>query len=156
MRLIDEGGRQLGVFPTPEALSIARRRELDLVEVASQANPPVCRLMNYGKYLYERAKRDRKARRAQKAGEIKEVRLGPKTSEHDRAILKRRMETFLKEGCKVRVRVRFRGREMAYTEIGRGILEKLVAEMKDQAAVEMAPQMEGRSMVMILSPIGGR
>ena len=156
MRLIDEDGRQLGILATREALAIAQGRGLDLVEVAPQANPPVCRLMDYGKYLYERAKRERKARRAQKSTEMKEVRLRPKTSDHDRARLMRRARTFLQDGFRVRVRVRFRGREMAYPDIGRRVLEGMAEEVQELATVELRPKMEGRSIIMILSPIADK
>ena len=129
MRLIDEDGGQLGILAAREALAIARERELDLVEVAPQAKPPVCRLMDYGKVQYERAKRERKARRSQKSTEIKEVRLRPKTSEHDRAVLMKRLRSFLQDGSKVRVRVRFRGREMAHPNIARKVLERMAEEV---------------------------
>jgi len=112
--------------------------------------------MDYGKYLYERAKRERKARRAQKSTEMKEVRLRPKTSDHDRARLMRRARTFLQDGFRVRVRVRFRGREMAYPDIGRRVLEGMAEEVQELATVELRPKMEGRSIIMILSPIADK
>ena len=142
----------IGVVPIQEALSMARQRGLDLVEVSPNADPPVCRMMDYGKFLYEKAKRERKARKAQKTIDVKEIRLRPKTGEHDLSFKARDAERFLKEGHKVKVRVRFRGREITYPEIGRDVLQEFADRLSSVAAIESAPQMEGRSMLMILSP----
>ncbi|HIC94090.1 MAG TPA: translation initiation factor IF-3 [Anaerolineae bacterium] len=152
VRLIDENGQQMGIVPLREALSVAQERGLDLVEVAPNADPPVCRIMDYGKYLYERAKRERKARKTRKAAEIKEIRLRPKTGEHDVAFKIRDARRFLDDGCKVRVRVRFRGREITYPELGLKMLERIAGELEDIASIEQEPRMEGRSMVMLLTP----
>ena len=151
--MIDESGKQMGIFPLEEALRVARRRDLDLVEVAPHATPPVCRLLDYGKYIYELAKRERKARRSQRATEIKEIRLRPKTDDRDVEIKVKRIRQFIKEGFKVKVRVRFRGREITYPEIGQGLLERIAADLEDVAIVEQMPRMDGRSMLMILSPL---
>jgi translation initiation factor IF-3 len=138
-------------MPLRDALEATRARDLDLVEVAPNADPPVCRMMDYGKYLYEQAKKERKARKAQKT-EVKEVRLRPKTGEHDVAFKVRDARRFLNGGCKVKVRVRFRGREITYPEIGREMLDRIAEELGDVSEVEQRPRMEGRSMLMILSP----
>jgi len=151
IRLIDESGKQVGVVPLSQALAIARERDLDLVEVAPQAVPPVCRLMDYGKYIYERTKREKEARKSQRV-EIKEIRLRPKTGHHDRDLKVKRIRDFLTKGCKVKVRVLFRGREWSHSEIGREILLGLAEELKDMASVEHQPKIDGRSMLMILSP----
>lgn len=150
VRLIDESGKQVGVVPLSQALAIARERDLDLVEVAPQAAPPVCRLMNYGKYIYERAKREKEARKTQRV-EIKEIRLRPKTGDHDKNLKVRRIRDFLAKGHKVKVRVLFRGRERSHPEIGKEILERLAEELGDVSNVEHHPKMDGRSMLMILS-----
>lgn len=151
VRLIDESGTQVGVVPLSQALAIARERDLDVVEVAPQAVPPVCRLMDYGKYIYERAKREKEARKAQRV-EIKEIRLRPKTGHHDRNLKVKRIRDFLTKGHKVKVRVLFRGRERSHPEIGRDMLQRLAEELQDMASVEHHPRMDGRSMLMILSP----
>jgi len=154
VRLIGEDGDQLGIFPLKEALAIAREHNLDLVEVAPQAEPPVCRLLDYGKYAYEKSRRAREAKKASKPVEIKEIRLRPKTGEHDINFKVNRMRGFLKEGFKVRVRVLFRGREITYPEIAHQMLVKIAASLKDVAVVENEPRMEGRSMFMVLAPAG--
>jgi translation initiation factor IF-3 len=151
VRLIDDNGQQVGIVPLRDALEAAQARDLDLVEVAPNADPPVCRMMDYGKYLYEQAKKEKKARKAQKT-EIKEVRLRPKTGQHDVAFKVRDARRFLNSGCKVKVRVRFRGREITYPEIGREILDRIAEELGDISDIEQRPRMEGRSMLMILSP----
>ncbi len=138
-------------MPIRDALDAARASGFDLVEVAPNADPVVCRLMDYGKFRYEQAKRERKARKAQKT-EVKEIRLRPKTGEHDVAFKVRDARRFLNDGCKVKVRVRFRGREITYPEIGREMLSRIAEELGDISEVEQRPRMEGRSMLMILSP----
>jgi translation initiation factor IF-3 len=122
------------------------------VEVAPQASPPVCRLLNYGKFLYERAKKDREARRAQKQTEVKEIRLRPKTGEHDIDYKMRDARRFLTKGSKVRIRIRFRGREITHPELGKDILDRVAVELKDVAVVEQEGHMEGPTMLMILAP----
>lgn len=152
MRVIGEDGRQLGVMTRAEALSLARQSNVDLVEVAPQAKPPVCRLMDFGKFQYERAKREREARRAQKVIDVKEIRLRPKTGEHDIGVGLRRARRFLEEGSKVKVRVRFRGREITHPEVAKELLDRVAADLGDVAEVEKLPGLEGRSLLMILGP----
>lgn len=127
---------------------------MDLVEVAPNANPPVCRLMDYGKFIYERNRREREARKAQKQIEIKEIRLRPKIAEHDVVVKTNQARAFLAEGAKVRVRVRFRGREITHQEIAQKLLEKVAETMQDVAIVEQQPLMEGNTMLMVLAPLG--
>jgi translation initiation factor IF-3 len=154
VRLIGENGDQLGVFPLREALDIAKGHNLDLVEVAPQADPPVCRLLDFGKYSYERARKAREARKSQKPVEVKEIRFRPKTGEHDVNFKVNRMRGFLKDGYKVKVRVLFRGREITHPEIAQEMLSKIASGLNDIAVVELYPRMEGRSMFMILAPAG--
>jgi translation initiation factor IF-3 len=137
----------------PEALRIAQDRGLDLVEVAPNANPPVCRMLEYGKFLYEKSKREREARKAQKSTEVKEIRLRPKTGEHDIAFKMRDIRRFLNAGAKVKVRVAFRGREITHSEVGRAQLDRIAEELSDVATIEQRPRLEGRSLLMILSPV---
>ena len=138
-------------MPFRDALEAAQARDLDLVEVAPNATPPVCRLMDYGKFLYEQAKKEKKSRKAQKT-EVKEIRLRPKTGQHDVAFKVRDARRFLNDGLKVKVRVRFRGREITYPEIGREMLKRIAQELEDVSTIEQSPRMEGRSLLMILSP----
>lgn len=152
VRLIDETGKQLGILPTREALQMGEERDLDLVEVAPNATPPVCRLMDYGKFMYERSRREREARKAQKQVDIKEIRLRPKTAEHDVMVKTKRAREFIGEGARVRVRVRFRGREITHREIATQLLERIAEQMSDVAVVEQRPAMEGRTMLMVLAP----
>ncbi|MFQ6014569.1 MAG: translation initiation factor IF-3 [Anaerolineae bacterium] len=152
VRLVDQSGKQLGIFPIEEALEIAQQSNLDLVEVAPHASPPVCRLLDYGKYLYERAKRQREARKAQKSTEIKEIRLRPKTGKHDLELKIKRVRAFLADGSKVKVRVLFRGREITHPEIGQQLLKKVATDLEDVATIEQAPRLEGRTMFMLLAP----
>jgi translation initiation factor IF-3 len=141
----------VGIVPLQEALEISQARELDLVEVAPEATPPVCRIMDFGKYMYTLAKREKKAKKAQRA-EVKEIRLGPKTGDHDMAFKIRDARRFLNDGCKVKVRVRFRGREITYPEIGQEMLNRIAQELKDISNIEQEPHMESDSLLMILSP----
>jgi translation initiation factor IF-3 len=152
VRVIDENGVQLGIMPPAEALKLAVARELDLVEVAPGAQPPVCRLMNFGKYQYEQTKRERQARRAQKQIEVKEVRLRPKTGDHDTEVRMRQARRFLEDGNKVKVRVRFRGREIYHPELATEILAEFAERLADVGQVEQQANMEGPSMLMILAP----
>ena len=152
MRVIDEIGTQLGIMDVQVALQTAEEKDLDLVEVAPNANPPVCRFMDYGKYLYEKQKRERESRRAQKQIEIKEVRLRPKTGEHDIQVVLTKTRKFLKDGAKVRVRIRFRGREIVHRDIALDLMKRVTEELTDEAVVESRPGFEGRSMVMLLAP----
>lgn len=135
-----------------EALSIANQRELDLVEVAPNANPPVCRLMDYGKYLYERQKRERESRKAQKQVDVKEVRLSPKIDEHDVQVVLNKIRKFAKDGDKIRVRIRFRGREIHHPEVAQELLQRVASEVSEITSVEAMPTLDGRSMIMVLAP----
>lgn len=152
MRVIDETGQQLGVMSVREALEIAHARGLDLVEVAPNAEPPVCRILDFGKFMYERAKKEKEARRAQKQIEVKEVRMRPKTGEHDIEYKVRDARRFLTAGNKVKVRVRFRGREITHPEVARELLERVAAQLADVGVVEQHPAPEGNSLLMVLAP----
>ena len=152
VRLIDDEGNQLGILSIQEALQLAFERNLDLVEVAPNAVPPVCRLLDYGKYQYEKQKKDREARKAQKIIEIKEIRLRPRTGEHDLDTKVRQAVSFLEEGSKVKVAVRFRGREITHPEIAREQLAEFEEKVGSAAIVELQPLMEGRNLFMLLSP----
>ncbi len=125
---------------------------MDLVEVAPNANPPVCKVMDFGKFQYERAKKEREARKLQKTIEVKEIRLRPKTDDHHRSFKVRDARRWLEEGMKVKVRIRFRGREITYPEIARDMLREVAEELDDIAVVEQSPNMEGRTMLMVLAP----
>ena len=152
VRLIDEEGNQLGVVPVKEALAMARERNLDLVKIAPQAKPPVCKILNYGKYRFEQIKREKEAKKKQKVIDIKDVRLSPNIEEHDLQTKQKNAVKFLKNGDKVKVSVRFRGRELSRTEIGREVLDDFTKGIAEVGDVEKPPKMEGRSMVMFLMP----
>ena len=152
VRVIDKTGEQLGILAIREALAIASQKQLDLVEVAPNADPPVCRLMDYGKYLYDKQKREREARKAQKQIEVKELRLRPKTDEHDIQVIVKKIRKFTEEGAKTRVRIRFRGREMQHSDVGRDLLERVAKDVADVTVVESMPLLDGTSMVMVLAP----
>jgi translation initiation factor IF-3 len=151
VRLIDEDGTQLGVVPTMQALEMARQRDLDLVEVAANAMPPVCKLLDYGRAKYEQTKKEREAKKHQHAVELKELRLRPGTDDHDVDVRARSARRFIEEGHKVRLLVRFRGREAAHPEIARGQIDRIVKALQDIAIVEQGPMMEGRAMFAVLS-----
>ncbi|MCC6674567.1 MAG: translation initiation factor IF-3 [Thermomicrobiales bacterium] len=153
VRLVDENGQQVGVVPTAHALEMARDRGLDLVEVAPNAIPPVCRLMDYGKYRYEQSRKERESRKHQTTVELKEVRIRPKIDDHDLETKGRHAAKFLDAGDKVKVSVLFRGREMAHPEIGRGLLDQLIELLRSHGSVEQMPKIEGRTMTMILAPL---
>jgi translation initiation factor IF-3 len=152
VRLIDEEGQHVGIVPIEDALAAARRAELDLVEISPGAEPPVVRVMDHGKFLYERAKKAREARKAQKQIEVKEIRLRPKTTDHHRSFKVRDARRWLEEGMKVKVRIRFRGREITYPEIALETLNEVAAELSDVGMVEQEPNMDGRTMLMVLAP----
>jgi translation initiation factor IF-3 len=155
VRVIDEDGQMIGVMPGVQALALARERNLDLVEVSPMAVPPVCKLMDYGRFKYEQAKRESEARKHQKTVELKEIRMRPRTDEHDLGVKVRKIEQILGEGDRVKVSVVFRGREMAHPELGRVVLEKVVAALKGVAALDRPPLQEGRSISMMLSRAPG-
>ncbi|MBK8046805.1 MAG: translation initiation factor IF-3 [Anaerolineales bacterium] len=154
VRVIDSSGQQLGILSIRDALQIATDKQLDLVEVAPNANPPVCRLMDYGKYLFEKQKRERESRKAQKQIEVKEVRLRPKTDDRDVQVVVNKIKKFSADGAKVRVRIRFRGREMQHPEVARTLLERVARDVADVTVVESMPLLDGSSMIMILAPAG--
>jgi len=150
IRVIDDTGEQLGIMAPAQALAVARQKGLDLVEISASATPPVCRIMDFGKYQYQEQKRARQAKRHQRIIEVKEIKFRPKVDHHDYDFKKKHIERFLAEGDKVKATIFFRGREMAHPEIGRRILERLVEELADVAVAETIPRMEGNSMHTIL------
>jgi translation initiation factor IF-3 len=152
VRVIDEEGKQLGIMAPFEALKTARSQGLDLVEVAPTANPPVCRIINYGKYLYQLSKRQHEARKHQKSIELKEVKFRPRTSAHDFEVKRNRILGFLQEGDKVKATIMFRGREMAHRELGMRMIERLIQETSEVAQVETRPRQEGPNLTTILAP----
>lgn len=152
VRLIDENNEQKGVVDVREALAMAKERGLDLIEVSPTAQPPVCRIMDYGKYKYDQAKRDKESHKKQKGGDVKGVWLRPGTDDHDLNFKVKNALKFLQEGDKVKVTVRFRSREITHPEFARKLLDKVVEAAGDIAAVEKPPAMEGRTMTMILAP----
>lgn len=152
VRLIDENGGQLGIVTSKEALDLAHEKDLDLVKIAPQANPPVCKIMNYSKYRFDQNKREKEARKKQKTMEVKEVRMTPNTEEHDLNTKVQSAVKFLKHGDKVKVSVRFRGRELSRTEVGKVVLNQFAERISEFGDIDKAPKMEGRSMVMFVSP----
>ena len=152
VRVIDAEGSNLGVLQTVEAVRLAQEAELDLVEVAPNAEPPVARIMDFGKFVYEQSKKEREARKAQKQIEIKEIQLRPKTNEHHTQFKVKNARGWLEDGNKVKVRIRFRGREITYPEVAMEQLQEIVDELTDVAVVEQAPQLDGRTMLMVLAP----
>jgi translation initiation factor IF-3 len=149
--VIDDAGEQLGIMPPQQALALARSKGLDLVEVAATAVPPVCRIMDFGKYQYQEQKRTREARKHQTVIAVKEIKFRPKVDEHDYLFKKKHIERFLEDGDKVKATIFFRGREMAHPEIGRRILERLLQELADTAVTENFPRQEGNTMHVILA-----
>jgi len=145
-------GEQIGVLPVEEALDMAREQGYDLVEVAPKASPPVCRIMDYGKYKYEQSKRAKEAKKHQHTIHVKEMKFRPKTEDHDYQFKLKHVRKFLGEGNKAKMTVRFRGREMAHIDRGRKMLERLAQDTQDIAVVELPPKMEGRTMVLVLCP----
>jgi translation initiation factor IF-3 len=152
VRLIDQEGEQLGIKSLREALQIAAEKNLDLVNVAPTAKPPVCRIMDYGKFRYEQSKKEKEARKNQKVISIKEIRMTTNIDEHDYQTKLRNAIKFLQAGDKVKASVRFRGREMAHTELGQKVLIRMAKECEEVATVERAPKLEGRSLILILQP----
>lgn len=156
VRLIDDEGNQVGVIPTRDALEMAREKGLDLVEVAPNAAPPVCRLMDYGKFRYEQSRKERESRRNQHVIKLKEVRVEPKIGDHDLETKGRQAMRFLDSGDKVKLAVLFRGRSITHPELGRDLLERLAEQLKDHGTVEQPAKMEGRTMTMHVAPIRQR
>jgi len=155
VRVVDEDGGQVGIMPPEQALVIAQGRDLDLVEVAPSASPPVCRIMNYGKFQYQKSKRAHEAKKHQKQVVLKEVKFRPKTEEHDYQFKKNHIVRFLSEGNKAKATVVFRGREMTHQDIGRRLMDRLIDELREVGDVERAPKMEGYAMVTIFMPKRG-
>jgi translation initiation factor IF-3 len=152
IRVVDENAGQLGIMTPEQALAIAQSRDLDLVEVAPSATPPVCRIMNYGKFQYQKSKRAHEAKKHQKMVTLKEVKFRPKTEEHDFQFKKNHIQRFVSEGNKAKASVIFRGREMTHQEIGRRLMERLIEEVSDVAEPERPPKMEGYALVTIFMP----
>jgi translation initiation factor IF-3 len=152
VRLIDQNGEQVGIIPTNEALNRARNAGLDLVEVSPNSKPPVCRIMDYGKFKYEQSKKERQAKKKQHTVQLRAMRYRPKTDEHDYQFKTRHVREFLLQGSKVKVFVMFSGREMAHTELGYKIINRVTEELSDIATVGQEPKMEGRHLSMILFP----
>ncbi len=153
VRVIDATGEQLGIMPTRQAISIAEEDGLDLVEISPTAKPPVCRIMDYGKFRYEQSKKEADARKKQTVVEMKEIKLRPKTEKHDLDFKIRNIRKFLGQNNKVKVTLRFRGREIVYADtLGRDVLKKIAGEIEDIATIVQPPMMEGRQMVMMVAP----
>jgi translation initiation factor IF-3 len=152
VRVIGQEGGQLGIMTVQDAIRLAEEQGLDLVEVAPEARPPVCRVMDYGKYKYQQSKRLQQAKKKQKVISVKEIKLRPKTEEHDYQFKTQHVRRFLQDGHKTKVTVVFRGREMAHTELGRQMLDRVATDLQDVGAMEQTPRQEGRNMTMVLSP----
>jgi translation initiation factor IF-3 len=152
VRVINEDGVQIGVINRDEAIKMALEQGLDLVEVSPNTSPPVCKIMDYGKYKYRLAKKTQLAKKKQKVFQVKEVKLRPKTDEHDYLFKLKHIQRFIGDGNKVKVTVMFRGRELAHVDLGKKILERVIAEVGETAMVEMEPRLEGRNMNMVLAP----
>ncbi len=152
VRVIDQNGEQLGIMLTRAALELAEEKQLDLVKIAPTAKPPVCKIMDYGKYRFEQSKREREIRKNQKVIEIKEVRLSATIEDHDVEVKFKAATKFLKDGDKVKVSIRFRGRQISHSEIGLDVMKDFAERLKDIAVVERRPLTEGRNMTMVLAP----
>lgn len=152
VRLISVDNEQLGIVAVKDALRMAQEKELDLVEIAPNAKPPVCRIMDFGKFKYEQSKRDKEARKKQKIISVKEVKIRPNIEDHDLEVKTKNAVKFLSEGDKVKVTLMFRGRELAHAELGKQLLSKVADITKEIATIERLPKVEGRNMIMILAP----
>ena len=152
IRLIDDEGNQLGVVNTDEALKMAEEKELDLVEISPQASPPVCKVLDYGKFKFDQKKRLKEAKKKQARVQLKEIKMRPKIDSHDYDYKKKHIEEFLAKGDKVKITLQFRGREMAHIDLGEAILARLKEELKDSVTIEREPKLEGRQMIMIVAP----
>ncbi|CAK7014656.1 translation initiation factor IF-3 [Phascolarctobacterium sp.] len=152
VRLTADDGEQLGIMSSRDALALAQEKQLDLVEIAPNAKPPVCRIMDYGKYRYEQQKRDKEARKKQKTFDIKEVKLRPGIEDHDYTVKFKNAVRFLEDGDKVKVTIMFRGCELSHPELGEVLLKRMAEELKDTVVIERAPKLEGRNMIMIVAP----
>lgn len=143
-------------MPVKEALRIAQEESLDLVEVSPEADPPVCRILNFGKYKYQKSKRDQNARKKQKTSQLKEIQLRPKTEQHDYEFKIRHVQRFLEEGHKIKITIKFRGREMSHTDRGQSLLDKMIIDLGEAIRVEVPPRLEGRNLSMIIAPKSGK
>jgi len=152
VRVIDTDGTQLGIMSARDALRLAEERQQDLVEIAPAAKPPVCKLMDYGKYKYEQSKREKEAKKKQKIINIKELKLRPNIEDHDFEVKAKNAIRFLKDGDKVKATIIFRGREIVHTQLGQQLLKRLAENVKDYSTIERQPKLEGKNMVMILAP----
>ena len=152
VRLIDENGEQLGIVSSREAQKIADERKLDLVKIAPTAKPPVCRIMDYGKYKFDQAKKEKEARKKQKTVDVKELRLSPSIDTHDVQVKVKKANEFLKDGDKVKISIRFRGREIGHSKVGMQIMEDFAKATEEFGTVDKQPKMEGKSLVMFLAP----
>ena len=152
VRVVDQNGEQLGVMSSRDALALAEERQLDLVKIAPQARPPVCKLMDYGKYRFEQSKKEREFRKNQKVITVKEVRLSATIEDHDIDVKYKNAVKFLKDGNKVKVTIRFRGLQITHSEIGRQVMNEFADRIKEYGTVDKAPQIEGRNMTMFISP----
>ena len=152
VRVVDQNGEQLGVMSSRDALALAEERQLDLVKIAPQARPPVCKLMDYGKYRFEQSKKEREFRKNQKVITVKEVRLSATIEDHDVDVKFKNAVKFLKDGNKVKVTIRFRGRQITHSDIGRQVMNEFAERIKEYGTVDKAPQIEGRNMSMFISP----
>lgn len=153
VRLIDENGEQLGIVPTVDALRLAKERELDLVEVSGKSSPPVCKIMDYGKYKYQIAKKAQEAKKKQTIIQIKEMKLGLKIEEHDLQFKMKHLREFLEEGHKLKVIIMFRGREILHVDMGEKLAQKVIESLKDVGELEQKSRFDGRNIVMIFAPL---
>jgi translation initiation factor IF-3 len=152
VRLVDENGEQVGIVPVADALSRAQDAGLDLLEVSPNADPPVCKILDYGRYRYEAQKKKNEARKKQKTIEVKEIKMRPNIDTHDYEVKMRAIHRFIDEGDKVKVTMRFRGREMVHQDLGKQVLDRVREEMEEKAKVEQLPKVEGRQMTMVMAP----
>ncbi|MCL6634907.1 MAG: translation initiation factor IF-3 [Peptococcaceae bacterium] len=152
VRVVDGDGTQLGIMSFRDALRLAEEKQMDLVEIAPTAKPPVCKIMDYGKYKYEQSKREKEARKKQRTVSVKEVKLRPNIEDHDFEVKARNTIRFLKDGDKVKATIIFRGREIVHTQLGQQLLKRLAEQVKDYSTVERQPKLEGKNMIMILAP----
>lgn len=153
VRLVDENGEQVGIVDTEKALAQAQEADLDLVEVAAQADPPVARIMDFGKYKYEQDQRQKEARRKQSMVVVKEMKMRPKIDTHDYETKKGHVERFLRQGAKVKITIMFRGREVAHQQLGRRLLDRLSDELEEISKIDAPPKLDGRNMTMVLTPL---
>ena len=155
IRVVDESGEMLGIMSAEEGRALARERGLDLVEVSATSRPPVCRIMDYGRYKYEQSKKERKARSRQHQQQLKEVKFRPKIEKHDLEFKLRNARRFLLENHKVKITMNFRGREVTHADLGENILRQIAEQLQEVGVVEMAPRLEGRNMIMLMTPLSG-